>query len=80
MRVLFSSLFCHTLLFTELGPMHGLAASNPPKLIPLNASNCLPTNSISCLILIESASDTVKPPISPGTFGEVMDRKDACKG
>lgn len=57
----------------------GLAASSPPRLMPINASNCVPTNSISCLILIESASDTVKPPISLGNFGRVMDRKDACK-
>lgn len=75
MRVLFPFFFCHMLLFTELGTGRGSAASSPSELIPINASNCIPTNSISCLILIESASDTVKPSISPVTFGKAMDKK-----
>lgn len=78
-RVVFPFFFCHMLLFTELGTGCGLAASSPSELMPVNASNCIPTNSISCLILIESASDTVKPSISPVTFGKAMDSKDACK-
>lgn len=78
-QVLFPSLFCHMLLFTGLGTGRGLAASRPSELMPINASNCIPTNSSSCLILIESASDTVKPSISPVTFGKAMDSKHACK-
>lgn len=71
--------FCHMLLFTELGTGCGLAASSPSEFMPINASNCIPTNSISCLILIESSSDTVKPSISPVTFGKAVDSKDACQ-
>lgn len=67
------------MLFNKLGTVPGLAASSPSKSMPVNASNRIPTNSISCLIGIESASDTARPLISPGTYGKVMDRKEACQ-